>query len=534
MISIFLQKNITFSKSQDSINSETSIGSIEGNFCYNFKGENTGDFFGGKCDGKAVLFPIFALNETSNLNILTRLVKEDLIPVDLPSNSKKYFNILCNCYKAMPRSLRGLEIDIDMVKNSVGLFDLESIKQNYIDNQPIDIPEFSKTKTEKIIKELLDCDKKRIDLTSYELKMLTDPNRGHWDLSELVINGDYYFNLGQTLFARPPQMDVKTNGIIGIDFGTKSTIVMYQDQSDRVLPIPIGTGNLLANLTSKHYEIPTALNFINLEKFIEDYSQSTGRPNTLWEDLTTSHTAFNSMITESSSDSYYSFLHELKQWVGSKNKSVRIQDKNDYTIVLNDYLNLSDNEFDPIEIYAYFIGLYINNMHNNSGSIYLKYILSYPATYEKDICDKLVLSFSKGIKKSLPKAILDDHNLMKNFSVQIGASEPVAYAVCAMEQFGFDPCDDDKIYYDVFDFGGGTTDFNFGIFREANDDDGERYDYVVESFGDSGDRTLGGENLLELIAFYVLKIIYPILKKLKDLMVIFLLFYQKMLLKLQV
>lgn len=44
-------------------------------------------------------------------------------------------------------------------------------------------------------------------------------------------------------------------------------------------------------------------------------------------------------------------------------------------------------KYDPIEIYAYYIGLYINNMFDSNG-IYLNYILSFPVTYEKAIRDK--------------------------------------------------------------------------------------------------------------------------------------------------
>ena len=71
--------------------------------------------------------------------------------------------------------------------------------------------------------------------------------------------------------------------------------------------------------------------------------------------------------------------------------------------------------------------------------------------------------------------------------------------------FDFDPCGDERIFYSVFDFGGGTTDFDFGIFREANGKKERRFDYVIEHFGAGGDRFLGGENLLELLAFEIFK-----------------------------
>ncbi|MBQ3452231.1 MAG: hypothetical protein IJG32_08190, partial [Selenomonadaceae bacterium] len=110
--------------------------------------------------------------------------------------------------------------------------------------------------------------------------------------------------------------------------------------------------------------------------------------------------------------------------------------------------------------------------------------------------------FERGLKKSLPTALLTNEAAMKKFSVQEGASEAAAYAITALQEYGFDPADEEEIYYAVFDFGGGTTDFDFGFLREAPSD---RYDYLLVHFGENGDRTLGGENLLKLLAFEVFK-----------------------------
>ena len=55
--------------------------------------------------------------------------------------------------------------------------------------------------------------------------------------------------------------------------------------------------------------------------------------------------------------------------------------------------------------------------------------------------------------------------------------------------------------YGVFDFGGGTTDFDFGIEkRSANP---RRHKFELHQFGRGGDPYLGGENLLNVLAFEV-------------------------------
>ena len=141
------------------------------------------------------------------------------------------------------------------------------------------------------------------------------------------------------------------------------------------------------------------------------------------------------------------------------------------------------------------------------------YIMSFPVNYERNIREKLLRSFAKGLKKSLPTALLSNDEAMKRFKVVEGATEPAAYACTALMEFGFSPVDEEQNYYGVFDFGGGTTDFDFGWLEEL--DDG-RYDYKLTHFGENGDRTLGGENILKLLAFEVFAANYESLLKVDD------------------
>lgn len=476
-------------------------------------------------DGKAIantytgdvfILPVHYLNENKDfVEVLIYFLKNKLVPDGLNESSLKYFKFLLELMPKVDLQIKDGELILDSSKIiastsicDLGLgksFDIKTIKKELLKGEAVKNTKLEAEFKEDIIERLLKCEKLRADIDPYDIKILNDPNRGHWDLWSVAETSDKKFKLSESFFARNPIADIKKNGTIGIDFGTKSTIVMFQDGSEHIMPMRVGTGNLSGKIDSKHYENPTALNFIDLNSFLTAYKEKEGRPSTKWEDLTSSHTAYQSLMTEQSSNSYYSFLYELKQWAGNKNTNVRIIDKkNKESIILKNYLEQNVDELDPIEIYAYYIGLYINNMH---GAIYLDYILSYPSTYEKAIRDKLIESFSAGIRKSLPIELLKNDDVMKDFRVRVGASEPVAYAVCAMGQYGFEPEEDEKIFYGVFDFGGGTADFDFGLYREADStkSDERRYDYVLESFGDSGDRYLGGENLLELLAFEVFK-----------------------------
>lgn len=344
----------------------------------------------------------------------------------------------------------------------------------------------------------LNCDKERAEITPYDKRILQDITRGHWDLWNGNDEGDVEVTLEKELFARNPEMDINHNGIVAIDFGTKSTVVVYQKDNDISYIKRIGAGDLEKEVGNKDYENPTVLEFRDLNSFLREYKLKDGRPETKWETLTTSYTAFNRLLNGSSQE-YYSIFSDLKQWAG-KGKKVKIKDKTGKSWDLPQFKDLDlEKDINPIEIYAYYIGLGINNMHGDG--IFIDYILSFPVKYEKELCEKIRSSFEKGLKKSLPPSILSS-NIMDDFKVKIGASEPAAYAVCALQEYGFEPEEDENIVYGIFDFGGGTTDFDFGIWRTPKRGS---YDYEIEHFYDNGDRYLGGENLLQLLAFEIFK-----------------------------
>ena len=113
------------------------------------------------------------------------------------------------------------------------------------------------------------------------------------------------------------------------------------------------------------------------------------------------------------------------------------------------------------------------------------------------------MSFERGIKKTLPKALLEDPEMMRRFRVYDGANEPAAYAISALEAYGLEPKDvGEEVAYGVFDFGGGTTDFDFGVEYVPEN---RRRKFVIEQFGFGSDMYLGGENILELLAYEVFK-----------------------------
>ena len=336
-----------------------------------------------------------------------------------------------------------------------------------------------------VLKYYLSIDKERINTDDYQEDILLDPNVGHWDLKEQD-KKELKEILGKNVYKRNPKDDVNQGGIVAIDFGTKSTVVVYQKDSENILPMRISGDKLNREVRNTDYENPTVIEFRDINKFLKDYNAKVGRPDTKWQDITVSHTAFGN-LTEVSSEYFDSIISDIKQWTASKNQKIILVDRKGKEILLPPYLELKEKSkdyLDPVEIYAYYIGSYINNMING---IYLEYYLSFPVTYEKAIRERILKSFEKGIQKSLPIEIQEDKDLMKKFRVRHGANEPAAFAVCALSKLEIEPKnEEDKVYYGVFDFGGGTTDFDFGIWKYSEEED--LYDYELEHFSAGGER----------------------------------------------
>ncbi|MDO5295591.1 MAG: hypothetical protein Q4F00_02965 [bacterium] len=346
----------------------------------------------------------------------------------------------------------------------------------------------------------LNSDKRRADLTPYSEDQLTDRNKGHWELFEGLKQRDEAgysaIQLEQPVFARPPQNDIIQNGEVAIDFGTKSTVVACARGTDERL-LRVGKGNYAAAPVLEDFENPTVIELRDLQGFRRAYEAREGRPLTEWEQLTVSHQAYNDLKDIGG----YSIFSELKQWANDRKRRLLLEDGQGRDLELKPYLELENGDFDPIEVYAYYLGLYINNMMHG---IFLRYNLSFPVNYGKDVCGRLKASFERGLRKSLPPSILSDDKVMKYFFVDSLVSEPAAYAACALKELGLQPKESgQRVSYAIFDFGGGTTDFDFGV--EEKPEDRRFGKFILHQFGASGDVNLGGENLLNLMAYEVYK-----------------------------
>ncbi len=354
---------------------------------------------------------------------------------------------------------------------------------------------------EKFSDKMLKVDEIAVGLKSYSQSQLLDLDGGHWDLEAPSLSKESvtfrFDNLPkdssgkeENFYARSSLKDLNKQGVVAIDFGTKSTTASYMDKTGTYRLLSIG--GLVDDASPTKFENPTIMEFRHRKKFITEYNALDHRPFTEKNDIEVAHEAQKNAAGVKGND-LYRFFSQLKQWAGADEKQNFRDLIEDFS--LESFTNCTD--FNPIEIYAYYIGRCINNMHNG---VFLKYFLSYPIKYEKHQAEKIRESFEKGLKKSLPRHVFDDEKTAKTFKVELRASEPCAYAISALKSYGFFKSEklDKPVYYGVFDFGGGTTDFDFGKWEKSAN---PKFFYKMTHFSSGGDKYLGGENLLELLTF---------------------------------
>lgn len=358
----------------------------------------------------------------------------------------------------------------------------------------------------------LDVDYLATRLPKLDTLQFTDPNKGLWE----------FWGKDETLLARHgvrarnPALDVRDCNV-AIDFGTNSTVVAYDDNDQHKL-LRVGLSNYWEQERPEHYENPTLLEFINFPELLEAWQSETFRPGVSWDQVRYSHAALQSLRDNDSNPRVVaSILAKIKHWALRESTSprVRLSDRQESEGVEHELAALTlrnpvrgqamrvspQDPFDPIELYAWFLGLHINW---RGRGLFLRYYMTFPVGYPREVKDKILASFRRGLMRSLPATLVGEP-VFAQFCVEERASEPAAYAAGVMPCLGIKP-DIEGFAYAVFDFGGGTTDFDFGYYRlPTPEEDDEGKEEVFEHFGAAGDKFLGGENLLENLAYRVFR-----------------------------
>lgn len=175
-------------------------------------------------------------------------------------------------------------------------------------------------------------------------------------------------------------------------------------------------------------------------------------------------------------------------------------------VFLTDKLeNEKDDTLNPIALYGYLIGRALNLQVKDK--IYTNYTITMPVKFADYQKKAILTSLEYGLKRALPLGLRDEIKLSSQFF------EPVALLGVAKRLKYLKAKGDKVTLFAVFDFGGGTLDFAFGLYRKAVDDERaieefgdelEKYDNVIEIFKTGGEM-IGGETLIDNLSYKLYK-----------------------------
>lgn len=169
--------------------------------------------------------------------------------------------------------------------------------------------------------------------------------------------------------------------------------------------------------------------------------------------------------------------------------------------IVDSYEEQNDEKLDIVAFYGYILGKAINRVEKNK--IYTKYQVTYPVKFNDAVKNKLCASLEYGLRRSLPIPLRNavDAKGRPVFKVETKYPEPVAYigSVCG-KYLKIDSQNPQPILFAVYDFGGGTLDYSFGVFAPDPESDTDSIIYIL---GVDGDSEIGGELLIKKMSYWV-------------------------------
>lgn len=310
--------------------------------------------------------------------------------------------------------------------------------------------------------------------------------------------------------------------MVSIDFGTSSTCVAIDDGEPYLLRLTNLPEDMLDE-TQNAFENPTMIQLYNWERLYKQWqAENQDAPlmrkhhgeNEFSDDAHTFDFGYEvkARLVEADRRNLASILTELKlipnEIAKGRQDFVMPFDTSRKQLVylVDEPKNEKNDSLDPVAFYGYILGRAINQPSN--GRIFTRYMLTFPVKFDESVREKLRSSIEYGIRRSLPRPVRDmkDENGRSIFRLTMDYPEPVAYAgaVCDSEELSI--YDEIPKLFAIFDFGGGTLDFSYGMYRPGDPDaeEDEMWDSIIEILGIDGDNTIGGERLINLISYWIL------------------------------
>ncbi|WP_234023934.1 hypothetical protein [Sorangium cellulosum] len=309
---------------------------------------------------------------------------------------------------------------------------------------------------------------------------------------------------------RDPRLDVRSDWV-AVDVGAASTVVAVRGERGGAEFVRIGADAPIR--VSADNENPSEIAFEALGRTTKAWRDRVILPMTRWGDVLVGHAARDMRLRPgpdhharaAASLPALTLLRERTE----RGEPFRLRGRSDPDttealkrpappIIDEEGIGAHD-PFDPIELYAYYVGLHLNQ---RSRGLTTRYAITMPAGWSPERRASVLVAFRRGLFRSLPAGFCEYHDLDSLQVVDAGPSA-VAYAVQAFRTFGIQPRDG-AVPFCAVDAGASETGITFGIFRSAKAHEAEQgLERVVEYLEPASIPWLGGERLLHRLAYRV-------------------------------
>lgn len=425
------------------------------------------------------------------------------------NQGRRYFELTLENILKYFQDNRGYDISFNLYLTRIGNNQLEEkikISSNYVTNR-----EEENINNDFIIKFDLDSD------YLYE-KLINEFHQDKYLNIVLELEISFESNMRDFKIIVPLELKLKdakqyvnlknNSDSVVIDFGTSSTCVAYSNSE--MITLESMDGKITNK--SRIFENPTNFMINNWNNFSEKWLREDYPDIIRMDELGDNKGEFlqgyklkegfiNKEILNATLDKIKLIPYtKLKLEKRLKFKAA-IDNEKEILLLTGDEEQENEESFKPIVAYAYLLGRNIMSPKKGSSTelkdeeIPVKFRMTVPTKFDSEIKEIIKQDIEKGIKLAAPKNIRD------SIKVEIGNEEPVAFVGAMIQEkklrWG------DK--FAIFDFGGGTLDFAFGLYREATEDDieDEEIESVLEIYNTDGNERGGAEYLINKLSYYV-------------------------------
>jgi hypothetical protein len=367
------------------------------------------------------------------------------------------------------------------------------------------------------------------DLDPTPGSLLVDPDRGFWDGARYIgIRQMAIVRQGKVVglaarggrvekdqappdvVRRDPKRDIR-DAWVAVDVGARTTTVAIRGA--RMSPQLIRIGTREPPVVHADFETPSEICLNNVGRALKSWRDRVILPMTRFEDVRVGH-ASRGFRTESADKAPVRAAATITDLTMVRERvekqvpyplfGVQDQDTTEKLkkpappIVDEDGIGAHD-PFDPIELFAYQVGLHVNNP---ARGIHTRYAITMPTGWTDARRQSVLIAFRRGFFRSLPAGMVEYHDL-ENLVVEDARPTAINFAAYSFRAFSISP-KDGPINFGIFEVGATEAGLLFGTLREANSE--ERRDgkeRVFEYLEPSALSWLGGERLLHRLAYRV-------------------------------